>query len=139
MFLSFQLLTLEISKVFVWVVEYKVKSKKCFVGLVHQLFFRKIIRTKRNGVLDNRVEVIRQNVAVEKWWYLVCGVNPTNILSKISNLANIREKQWCKRPEFWLGASLLNSHVYQRKDIYQFNWCCSDKQRGKHFKNMAEK
>ena len=52
--------------------------------------------------IQNRVDTIRENVAVENWYYVPTKLNPAYISTRKAKLDKINEKLWWNDPEFLL-------------------------------------
>ena len=66
--------------------------------------------------IQNRVDAIRENVAVENWYYVPTKLNPADISTRKAKLDKSNEKLWWNGPEFlldvvekWLPQELRNS------------------------------
>ena len=52
--------------------------------------------------IQNRVDTIRENVAIENWYYVPTKLNPADISTRKARLDQINKKLWWNGPEFLL-------------------------------------
>ena len=73
-------------------VEMKMKKAFCWSDLQIATWGMCQIRRKWNYRIQNRVDTIRENVAVENWYYVATKLNPADISARTTNLIEIKEK-----------------------------------------------
>ena len=82
-------------------IEVEVKARKVFCWSHPQIAIWWIcqIGKKWKCWIQNRVDVIRENVAVENWYYVRAKLNPADIITRKAKLDKINEKLWWNGPE----------------------------------------
>ena len=83
-------------------VEVKVKVNKvfCWSDLEIAIWWICQIGKKWKCWIQNRVDTIRENVAVENWYYVPTKLNPADTSTRKAKLDKINEKLWWNGPEF---------------------------------------
>ena len=102
------------------VVEVEVKVKKVFYWSDSQITIQWIcqIGKKRKCRIQNRVDTIREKVAVENWYYVPTKLNPTDISTRRAKSGKTNKKLWQNGPQFLLD--VLNKWPSQEiKNIFE--------------------
>ena len=102
------------------VVEVEVKVKKVFYWSDSQITIQWIcqIGKKRKCRIQNKVDTVREKVAVENWYYVPTKLNPIDISTRRAKSGKTNEKLWQSGPQFLLD--VLNKWPSQEfKNIFE--------------------
>ena len=106
-------------------VEVEVKVRKAFCWSDSQIVIWWIYQIGKGWRcwIQNRVDTIRENVAVEKWYYKPTKLNPTDISTREEKLDKTCKKLWLNGPEFLLD-------VLEKWLLQEFRNCVKEQDTG---------